>query len=88
MVVDEVQLVPPLLREVHALIAEHGDAYRFALSGSSARKLRRMDVDHLAGRVFERRFFPLNFAELADGPVRVLPFSTFARKLHEGSIIP
>jgi predicted AAA+ superfamily ATPase len=63
-VVDEVQLIPALLREVHALISEHGDAYRFALSGSSARKLRRLDVDLLAGRVFERRFFPLTAAEL------------------------
>src|SRR5438874_713088 len=39
-VVDEVQRWPALLNEIHALIAEHGRAYRFALSGSSARKLR------------------------------------------------
>lgn len=64
-VIDEVQRIPALLREVHALIAEHRDAYRFALSGSSARKLRRMDVDMLAGRVFERGFFPLTAGELA-----------------------
>ncbi len=63
-VVDEVQRIPALLREVHALIAEHGDRNRFALSGSNARKLRRMDVDLLAGRVFERQFFPLTSAEL------------------------
>jgi predicted AAA+ superfamily ATPase len=63
-VIDEVQRIPALLREVHALIAEHKDAHRFALSGSSARKLRRMDVDLLAGRVFDRRFFPLTFGEL------------------------
>jgi predicted AAA+ superfamily ATPase len=63
-VVDEVQRIPALLREVHALIAEHGDRFRFALSGSSARKLRRLDVDLLAGRVFERRFFPLVSREL------------------------
>ncbi len=63
-VVDEVQRLPALLSEVHALIAERGDAVRFALSGSSARKLRRMDVDLLAGRVFERRFFPMIADEL------------------------
>jgi hypothetical protein len=39
-VVDEVQRLPGLLQEVHALIGEHGSKYRFALSGSSARKLK------------------------------------------------
>lgn len=64
-VVDEVQKVPALLDEVHALIARHGRRYRFALSGSSARKLRRMDANMLAGRVVNRSFFPLTLAELA-----------------------
>jgi uncharacterized protein len=63
-VIDEVQRIPALLREVHDLISIHGDAYRFALSGSSARKLRRMDVDLLAGRVIERRMFPFTSREL------------------------
>jgi hypothetical protein len=31
-----------------ALVAEHGRRYRFALSGSSARKLKRLDVNLLA----------------------------------------
>src|SRR5437016_12914130 len=43
-VVDEVQRLPSLLNEVHSIIAAHGRAYRFALSGSSARKLKRLDV--------------------------------------------
>ena len=63
-VVDEVQRLPSLLNEVHALIAERGQAYRFALSGSSARKLKRLDVNLLAGRVINRQFFPLTAAEL------------------------
>jgi predicted AAA+ superfamily ATPase len=63
-VIDEVQRLPSLLREVHDLISLHGDACRFAISGSSARKLRRMDVDLLAGRVIERRMFPLTYREL------------------------
>lgn len=63
-VVDEVQKLPRLLDEVHGLIAEHGSRYRFALSGSSARKLRRMEVNLLAGRVINRTFFPLTGAEL------------------------
>ncbi len=64
MVVDEVQRLPSLLNQVHALIAEHGSRYRFALSGSTARKLKRMDVDLLAGRAINRQFFPLTAAEL------------------------
>ncbi len=63
-VVDEVQRVPALLHEVHALISEHGRRYRFALSGSSARKLKRLDVDLLAGRAMNRQFFPLTASEL------------------------
>lgn len=63
-VIDEVQRLPSLLREVHDLISLHGDDHRFAISGSSARQLRRMDVDLLAGRVIERRMFPLTSQEL------------------------
>ncbi len=66
-VVDEVQRLPPLLDEVHALIAEHGKRYRFALSGSSARKLRRLEANLLAGRAITRQFFPLTAAEAACG---------------------
>lgn len=63
-VVDEVQRLPSLLNEVQALISEHGKAYRFALSGSSARKLKRLDANLLAGRAINRSFFPLVAAEL------------------------
>ncbi len=63
-VLDEVQRMPALLNEVHALITDRGDDYRFALCGSSARKLRRMDANLLAGRVIRREFFPLTGAEL------------------------
>lgn len=63
-VVDEVQRAPSLLNEVHALIAEHGRDYRFALSGSSARKLKRLDTNLLAGRAINRQFFPLTAAEI------------------------
>lgn len=63
-VIDEIQKVPALLNEVHALIAEFPDRFHFALSGSSARKLKRLDVNLLAGRVFERHMFPLIHREL------------------------
>jgi predicted AAA+ superfamily ATPase len=49
--------------EVHGLIARHGRRHPFALCGSSARKLRRLDANLLAGRVISRSFFPLTLAE-------------------------
>ena len=67
MVVDEVQKLPAVLNEVHDLIARHGQRYRFALTGSSARKLKRGQVNLLAGRVINRRFFPLTAAEMGAG---------------------
>lgn len=63
-VIDEIQRLPSLLNEVHALVAERGRAYRFALSGSSARKLKRLDVNLLAGRAINRQCLPLTAAEL------------------------
>jgi len=66
-VVDEVQRVPALLHEVQSLIARHPRRWSFALCGSSARKLKRMDANLLAGRVVNRAFFPLVWAELPGG---------------------
>ena len=42
-VIDEVQRIPALLNQIHNLISKHGQKYKFALSGSSARKLKRLD---------------------------------------------
>jgi len=63
-VADEIQRLPTLLNEVHALISEYGTRYSFALSGSSARKLKRFDVNLLAGRAINRQFFSLTAREL------------------------
>jgi predicted AAA+ superfamily ATPase len=63
-VVDEVQRLPRLLNEVQDLLVRHPGRHRFALTGSSARKLRRGEANLLAGRVVNRRFFPLTAAEL------------------------
>ena len=61
-VIDEVQRVPKLLDEVHFLMEEKG--YRnFALTGSSARKLKRGGANLLAGRAVLRKLFPLTAAE-------------------------
>ena len=63
-VVDEVQRLPALLNEVHRLIETH--RLRFALLGSSARKLRASGVNLLAGRALLRTMFPLTVSELGD----------------------
>ncbi|MBM3383405.1 MAG: ATP-binding protein [Betaproteobacteria bacterium] len=62
--IDEVQRIPELLNEVHRLIEEKG--YRFALSGSSARKLRRGGANLLAGRAQSRRMEGFSYRELGD----------------------
>jgi uncharacterized protein len=63
-VIDEVQRIPSLLQEVHSLIESHG--YRFALSGSSARKLKRGQANLLGGRAIVRNLYPLIAAEYGD----------------------
>src|SRR5204862_3370671 len=62
-VVDEVQRVPKLLDEVHFLMEQKGYK-RFALTGSSARKLKRGAANLLAGRAVLRNLFPFTTAEL------------------------
>lgn len=61
-VIDEVQRVPRLLNLVHRLIENHG--VRFALTGSSASKLKRGGANLLAGRAFVYHLFPLTHQEL------------------------
>jgi len=61
-VVDEIQRLPGLLNEVHRFIEERG--LRFALLGSSARKLRAAGVNLLGGRALWREMFPLVPEEL------------------------
>jgi predicted AAA+ superfamily ATPase len=63
-VIDEVQRIPALLDEVHRLIEKR--RWRFALTGSSARKLRRGGVNLLAGRARTLAMHPLTAAELGD----------------------
>ena len=60
-VIDEIQRVPELLNEVHELI--ESKRYRFVLTGSSARKLRRKGVNLLAGRALTYHMHPLTAAE-------------------------
>lgn len=63
-VVDEVQKLPSLLDEIQALLTEPSASWKFALSGSSARRLKRANANLLAGRAINRGFFPLTAEEL------------------------
>ena len=67
-VVDEVQKLPSLLNEIHDALTSAPRRWRFALTGSSARRLRRENVNLLAGRVVTRRMLPLTAAELGGEP--------------------
>lgn len=61
-VIDEVQRAPQLLNTVHSLIESQG--IKFALTGSSARKLKRGGANLLAGRALLNNLYPLTFIEL------------------------
>ncbi|MCX6704753.1 MAG: ATP-binding protein [Candidatus Woesebacteria bacterium] len=63
-VIDEIQKIPQLLDEVHRLI--ESNHYKFILTGSSARKLRRGGVNLLAGRALVYKMHPLTAAELGE----------------------
>jgi predicted AAA+ superfamily ATPase len=62
--VDEIQRLPNLLNEVHRFIEERGLC--FILTGSSARKLKRAEVNLLAGRALLRRLYPFLPSELGE----------------------
>lgn len=61
--VDEVQKVPAILDEVHWLYETYHGKVRFLLSGSSARKLRRVGTNLLAGRAINLKLHPLTNSE-------------------------
>jgi predicted AAA+ superfamily ATPase len=63
-IIDEIQKIPKLLDVVHKLIFEK--KIKFALTGSSARKLKRDSANLLAGRAFSFYLYPLTFVELKE----------------------
>lgn len=63
-IVDEVQKIPQLLNEVHRLITNK--KYKFILTGSSARSLKKLGSNLLAGRALTYRMYPLTCEELKD----------------------
>ncbi len=61
-VIDEIQKVPKLLDIVHRQIERK--RFKFALTGSSARKLKRGAANLLASRAIQKFLFPLTHIEL------------------------
>lgn len=60
--IDEVQKIPELLDVVHSLIEKK--KLKFALTGSSSRKLKRKGANLLAGRALLNTLYPLSYAEM------------------------
>jgi len=63
-IIDEIQRVPELLNEVHRLI-EH-KKYKFILTGSSSRSLKKSGPNLLAGRALTYHMHPLVMQEMGD----------------------
>jgi len=61
-IIDEIQMVPVLLNEIHWLI-ENTDV-SFLMTGSSARKLRRGHANLLGGRAWRYTMAPLTYGEI------------------------
>ncbi len=61
-VIDEIQKLPSLMDEVHAMIEEFG--IRFVLTGSSARKLKRSHTSLMAGRARRMTLHPFCYTEI------------------------
>jgi predicted AAA+ superfamily ATPase len=62
--VDEVQKCPKLLNVVHKLIVEK--KFLFALTGSSARRLKQKGTNLLAGRALSETLYPFTYRELGN----------------------
>ena len=75
-VIDEIQKIPELLNLVHLFIEEK--KIHFLLTGSSSRKLKRKNVNLLAGRAWNAELFPLSWYEI--------PSFSLKKRLLYGSI--
>ena len=75
-VIDEIQKIPELLDTVHLLIEEKN--LHFLLTGSNFRKLKRKNINLLAGRAWNAELFPLVHTEI--------PYFSLTKKLLYGSL--
>ena len=88
-VIDEIQKVPELLDVVHSMIVAFPQI-QFILTGSSARKIKRQEVNLLGGRAILRNMHPFLASEMGDIfdfnkclQVGMLPVVWGARQLQE-----
>ena len=63
--IDEIQRLPSLLNTVQAILDENPHQFRFLLTGSSARKLKRGQANLLPGRIHVFHLGPLTCQELS-----------------------
>ncbi len=63
-IIDEIQKIPLLLNEVHLMIEDHH--LKFALCGSSARKVKQGQANLLGGRAIKHELFGFTAYELKD----------------------
>jgi predicted AAA+ superfamily ATPase len=75
-VIDEIQKIPALLDEIHALIERYKSALYFVLTGSSVRKLRRSWSNLLAGRAWQVYLHPFTHDEWGMDLGHVLQFGS------------
>ncbi|MEQ1664627.1 MAG: ATP-binding protein, partial [Bdellovibrionales bacterium] len=61
--IDEIQRIPEMMNTIQALIDDNKNIV-FLLSGSSARKLKKKEINLLPGRIFYHQLFPLSIWEL------------------------
>ena len=65
--IDEVQKIPKILDIVHLIMEDKATRHlKFALTGSSARKLKLAGANLLAGRAYMNELYPLTHVEMAD----------------------
>lgn len=64
--IDEIQRLPSLLNTAQAILDENPDRFRFYLTGSSARKLKRGRANLLPGRVHVLHLGPLVYREIPE----------------------
>lgn len=85
--IDEIQRIPDLLNEVHWLL-EHNKSLQFILSGSSARKLKRMKANMLGGRAITLQLYPLTSSELENNfsLMRALQYGTLPAYYFEADL--
>lgn len=62
-IIDEIQRIPELLNEIHYLM-EEDKSLLFAISGSSARKLKQSQANMLGGRALTYKLYPFTHIEL------------------------